>query len=373
MTQVWEAATGTSTAPRSALFDEPPFGDGIMAHQLAALDLEVTRHPADVRSMLVLAVTAHSEAIATGVPPERELARLREFGARRAAARGPLDPVLAALHEVTDNVVEATTSAQHAIGDTTQLADRVRATGTAFVQALLTGFQEGYASEHEPRPGGSAWDRQLRRQAVNNYAVVAVHCEITTSGDPTALLDDAFAACGVPDALPLVTGDGSYVLVPARDERHAVDVCRHVHQRLGGAAWLAVSWCRSSEVDTGREEAHAVLTLVRDGAREPGVYRVDDVLVEYAVLQDPSTVDQLTALITPVLRQEVLCATLKAFVAANGNRSKAADALKIHRSTLDYRLGRIEQLTGCQPTSDRGVQLLAIALATCAVPHENTG
>ena len=83
----------------------------------------------------------------------------------------------------------------------------------------------------------------------------------------------------------------------------------------------------------GREEVRAVLTLVRDGAREPGVYQFDDVLVEYAVLQAPSTVDQRTALITPVLRQGVLYATLKAFVAANGNRDKAADALKIHRST----------------------------------------
>ncbi|MFC3895761.1 PucR family transcriptional regulator [Lentzea rhizosphaerae] len=369
MTQVCEPTTGTS----GAQFDEPPAGDGIVADQLSALDLEMSRHPADVRPMVLLAVTAHSEAIATGVPPERELARLRELGARRAAARGPLDPVLAALHEVTDNVVEATLSARHAIGDTTELAERVRATGTAFVQALLTGFQEGYAAEQEPRPSGSAWDRHLHGRAASNYAVVAVHCDRTTSGDLTTVLDDAFTACGVPDAVPLVTGDGSYVLVPARDEQCAVDLCRQVHQRLGGEAWLAVSWCSSSEVDFRREEAHAVLNLVRDGARQPGVYQLDDVLVEYAVLQDPSTVDQLTALITPVLRQDLLHATLKAFITANGNRSKAADALKIHRSTLDYRLGRIEQLTGCQPTSDRGVQLLAIALATCAAPRENTG
>src|SRR5687768_1193341 len=118
MTQVWEAVTGASAAAGSTLFDEPLLDGGIVADQLAALDLEPARHPADVRPMLVLAVTAHGEAIATGVPPERGLARLRELGARRAAARGPLDPILTALHEVTDNVVEATMSAQRLIGDT---------------------------------------------------------------------------------------------------------------------------------------------------------------------------------------------------------------------------------------------------------------
>jgi DNA-binding protein Fis len=364
MTRVWEAH--------------------IVTQHLAALDLDDAGHPADVRSVLALALTAHSEAIATGAPPEQGLARLRELGARRAAARGPLDPLLDALHTTTDNVVEALVSAQQVVGDTAELAARVRATGSAFVRALLTGFQEAYPSAPGPMSSdrqllasGLLWHndipRRLRGRVAKSYAVVAVHRENTAPGDLTALLDNAFAACGVTEVLPFVSEDDSYVLAPARDERQAEDLCRRVHEALGGETWLAVSWCPSYEVSTAREEVQAVLTLVRDGQREPGVYQLGDVLVEYAVLQDPSAVNHLASLIAPVLRQETLHTTLKAFIAANGNRSKAADALKIHRSTLDYRLSRIEQLTGCQPTNDRGVQLLATAMATCAAPSENAG
>ncbi|MET8764917.1 helix-turn-helix domain-containing protein [Lentzea sp. NPDC004782] len=365
MTRVWEAHTVTQ--------------------HLAALDLDDAGHPADVRSVLALALTAHSEAIATGTPPEHRLARLRELGARRAAARGPLDPLLDALHTTTDNVVEAVASAQQVLGDTEHLIDRIRATGSAFVRALLTGFQEAYPSgKGHPAPSdrqllasGLLWHNdipcRLRGRVAKSYAVVAVHRENTAPGDLTTMLDNAFAACGVTEVLPLVTENEGYVLAPARDERQAAGLCRQVHQALGGETWLAVSWCPSHEVSFAGEEAQAVLTLVRDGQRETGVYQLGDVLVEYAVLQDPSAVNHLASLIAPVLRQETLHTTLKAFIAANGNRSKAADALKIHRSTLDYRLSRIEQLTGCQPTNDRGVQLLATAMATCAAPQENAG
>ncbi|MGW4214733.1 PucR family transcriptional regulator [Lentzea sp. NPDC004789] len=365
MTRVWEAHTVTQ--------------------HLAALGLDDTDHPADVRSVQALALTAHSEAIATGTPPEHGLARLRELGARRAAARGPLDPLLGALHRTTDDVVEALASAQQVLGDTAHLVDRVRATGSAFVRALLTGFQEAYPSGQEHPPpsdrqllaSGLLWHNEvphrLRGRVAKSYAVVAVHRENTAPGDLTAMLDKAFTACGAADVLPLITEDDGYVLAPARDEGQAADLCRQVHQALGGETWLAVSWCPSHEVSTSREEVQAVLTLVRDGQREAGVYQLGDVLVEYAVMQDPSAVNHLAALIAPVLRQEVLHTTLKAFIAANGNRSRAAEALKIHRSTLDYRLSRIEQLTGCQPTNERGVQLLATAMATCAAPPENAG
>ena len=115
-----------------------------------------------------------------------------------------------------------------------------------------------------------------------------------------------------------------------------------------------------------------MLALARGGGRAPGTYQVDDVLVEYAVMQDSSVMANLVSLITPILRQEALRTTLEVFIDANGNRSKAAGVLNIHRSTLDYRLGRIEQLTGCQPTSARGVQMLATALATYNALHSET-
>ncbi|WP_374192733.1 helix-turn-helix domain-containing protein [Streptomyces sp. MBT62] len=59
--------------------------------------------------------------------------------------------------------------------------------------------------------------------------------------------------------------------------------------------------------------------------------------------------------------------TLKALIAADGNRARAASELIIHRSTIDYRLQRIEQLTGHSPTTICGMRTLCTALAARAL------
>jgi len=41
-----------------------------------------------------------------------------------------------------------------------------------------------------------------------------------------------------------------------------------------------------------------------------------------------------------------LLVTLRAWLAAGCSTAAAADALVVHRNTVNYRLGRIEQLTG---------------------------
>ena len=54
-------------------------------------------------------------------------------------------------------------------------------------------------------------------------------------------------------------------------------------------------------------------------------------------------------------------------VTTNGNRSQAAEQLIIHRSTLDYRIRRIEQLTGLYPGGVRGINVLSAAVTAHAV------
>jgi DNA-binding PucR family transcriptional regulator len=78
--------------------------------------------------------------------------------------------------------------------------------------------------------------------------------------------------------------------------------------------------------------------------------------------------DLLVTKIEPITRNGVLLETLRALLTADGNRSKAAAKLIIHRSTLDYRLQRIEQLTGYDPTSVRQLHVLSTALTA----HEAT-
>ena len=99
----------------------------------------------------------------------------------------------------------------------------------------------------------------------------------------------------------------------------------------------------------------------------PGVYDLNDVLVDYAVLRQPATSAALARLVAPVVGNSVLYETLQAFIDADGNRSRAAARLVIHRSTLDYRLQRIEQVTGCRPTSARALGMLSAGLTAHAV------
>lgn len=74
-------------------------------------------------------------------------------------------------------------------------------------------------------------------------------------------------------------------------------------------------------------------------------------------------------LIEPVVARTELLRTLEALIAADGNRARAATDLIIHRSTIDYRLGRIEALTGHSPTRVRGLQTLCTALAAHTLSH----
>ena len=381
MARVREAVANGGTESTTSV--EPSFRDRVLAEQITEVDVAATPHLADLRAVLVLAVSAHTAAIETGAPPERDLARLCELGARWARARGPLDPLLTALRKVTESVERTAVAELRELGDTVELVGRIRATGASFVRELLTGFQQAY----DPGLGDPApLDRQLlassllwsveipeslRAKAAPAYAIVAVRRHGPAADDLVTSLDRAFTHCGARDPLFMITGNEGYALVPAHDEHHALHLCARAHRRLGGQTWFAVSWRPRHDVGAGRQEAHAVLALVRGGGEEPGVHQLLDVLVEYAVMQDPLAMGHLITVITPILRQEVLRTTLEAFIAANGNRSRAAAALRIHRSTLDYRLSRVEQLTGYQPTSARGLQLLATALATYETFHRD--
>ncbi|NGY64206.1 PucR family transcriptional regulator [Lentzea sp. NEAU-D13] len=330
----------------------------------------------ELRALQTLVLSLHDKVISTGTLPEQDLSALREAGADWAVARRPLDPVLHMVRHLTDDAARAVFSRRADIGLTT----RVKATGAAAARELLTGFQRSYDSGADSSASqdrrllassllwGDELPAELRARAADAYAVVAVHRNADGNDLETAL-DHAFWSCGGHGALSSVTGEDGFVLVPTSDEASAAELCREVCRRLGGELWLGVSWRPSQEIGAARQEADSVLALARGGRRPPGAYRVEDVFVEYAVLQDPAVQVSFLELITPVLRQDSLRTTLEVFIDANGNRSKAAGELNIHRSTLDHRLGRVEQLTGCRPTGARGLQTLATALTTYRALH----
>jgi sugar diacid utilization regulator len=157
------------------------------------------------------------------------------------------------------------------------------------------------------------------------------------------------------------------LLVPDVDADRTTGVVECLKQWLNGRGWLAVAKRGRSQLADGFREAGDVMRLVVAGRRPSGSYGMSDVLVEYAVIRDEKVAANLAAMIKPLRSHAVLWETLTALVDADHNRNKAAKNLFIHRSTLDYRLQRIASITGCDPTSGRGLQLLITALIADSV------
>ena len=126
---------------------------------------------------------------------------------------------------------------------------------------------------------------------------------------------------------------------------------------------MALAERPKEEIADGYAEAADVMRLVVAGRRPGGAYRLSDVLVEYAVTSHERVTENLAAVIKPLRAHGVLWETLTVLIDADYNRNKAARDLFIHRSTIDYRLWQIEQLTGLSPVNPRDLAVLGTAIA----------
>jgi hypothetical protein len=176
-----------------------------------------------------------------------------------------------------------------------------------------------------------------------------------------AELEDALAGYG-PETLVAPCPSGAVALIPDADGNRSARIVQELGRRLRGTVWCAVAGRARSEIPDGFREAADVLKLAKALASEPGVYGREDFLVEYAVFQNESIAGNLVEIIRPLMTNTVLRETLEVLIRVDYHRSRAAKDLFIHRSTLDYRLRQIEKITGHNPMSSRGAQLLGAAL-----------
>ncbi len=138
---------------------------------------------------------------------------------------------------------------------------------------------------------------------------------------------------------------------------------------LGGAgALLAVG------PPTPRAELAAMLLdlrlLIDVGRRDgrEGDLRLEEFLPELLLARSPHLAAMLEGHVYGPLESAAekggadLLTTLEAFLEAALDRRAAADALHVHPNTLDYRLRRIEELTGLQFADPDAVMLMALAI-----------
>jgi hypothetical protein len=169
---------------------------------------------------------------------------------------------------------------------------------------------------------------------------------------------------GADGVLSAPAEEGAIMLVPERAEGFFSRVVTECAARFGVLPWLSTAGRRPrAEVAAGYQEAKDILALALATEQEPGRFRLDDFLVEYAIVSDPVVSRRLMSVIEPLLDHEVLRETLEVLIRTDFNRTAAARDLFVHRSTLDYRIRKIEEMTGHGPMTSRGAYILRVAMA----------
>ncbi|MEU8250048.1 helix-turn-helix domain-containing protein [Nonomuraea sp. NPDC048916] len=355
------ARTGDLTAAVVARFSaEVPFYRELPRE---TLDREVTSSVTAVYGLLLRALREDG-AVSPG-----DLTRLVEWSARRAEERVPLEAVITAyligaevwwralagaaepgelagagaallgvLHSAMPAVVLAHQQAQE---DVRSEDKRVR-------RALLTALLDGRPYETAADAAGVL--------VGGEYEVVMVAFE---GSPPARLVQSALDAhTGTPVLMDHAAG---VALLPGRPDlpglvaRLGDDVG---HPVLAAAALAA----EPATIPAAAEEAGRVLELVRRLRRPHGLYRLDDVLLEYQLGRPGDGLVRLAAKLDSLDGHPYLLETLRVFVDRGQNRRQTALDLRIHRNTLDYRLHRVSALTGLDLAVPAEARLLQAAL-----------
>jgi hypothetical protein len=331
-----------------------------------------------------------------GKPSADDLAEIRASAARRAEERIPLEAVLTAYH--VGALVAWQALCEEARPDerdelldlATHVMGYIEAVTSGVAGAYLEERQAIYGEEREARralaesllaDGGSDAAAQRSGQPLApGYLVAALHIA-TTPDETDEGVEGAVASrrklrrleqvlfAGWRDALSLLGASGGTVLIPVRTESAGPEYERlpELLTSLGDAAGAEVTAGVSfrpglAGVAVAGTEAAEVLRLALELGRPPGMYVLDDLLVELLVSRPSDAGDRLAAVLAGLDRGPELLETLQGYFDADLDRRSAAAALNIHPNTLDYRLKRISELTGLSTSSARGLQVLGAAL-----------
>lgn len=338
--------------------------------------------------------------LATGRPlDEEELLELGESAARRAEERIPLaavlrayltacrvvlddvtaaarpdemeglvptfDQVLAFLQVVTDSVVDRYVDENLMISDAIERADR------SLLASLLSGSLEDLppstvladsyvllrlrVSEHpdelDPSVSGSiAARRKLRR----------LRSELMT-GSPEQTLASLAPEGGVV-LLAVAPGDPD----GAEPERLRRLVAR-LSDAAGAEVHAAAVTATLSELPGAAALTAELIELAGTLDRPAGLHLLDDVVVEYQITRPGPARRSLASVITAIVDRPDLMQTLQRYLRSGLNRRQAALDLHVHPNTIDYRLKRVSELVGLDPTDRvQAGQLNAALLAHAA-------
>ncbi|MFT4122252.1 MAG: helix-turn-helix domain-containing protein [Microbacteriaceae bacterium] len=162
-----------------------------------------------------------------------------------------------------------------------------------------------------------------------------------------------------PQAVAATIGATVYGVIPVgRSDRTAVidsadEFVRRVSRRTPVVVGIGAAVEDPTALATSREDADRALRVLRSGAPRPGVAHIDDVQVQWLLLQLGDLIAaerrDVTGPIARLLAYDAgaggeLLATLRAWLDAFGDVATASQRLFVHANTLRYRLRRIAEI-----------------------------
>jgi len=373
----------------------------LIARVLARIQAEVAdyrRLPVEELAGDIAGITRQAvRAFARSLREDRELneAELRQVGAsavRRAEEGFPLEAVLTAYHVGAREIfaVGSASSGSADVADLLEVADRV----LAFVGTVTGAVTRGYLEELRTKVGqehtarrtllsvlvdGGPVDVVARSAGITlpaRYLVLSVElgphadeespgvdAEIAVRRKLRRFLAAFEQACG-DGVLASLDGPGGLVLLPLAGRSPDWPAVFDAAGRAAGVTVLAAAETAApAEVRAVAAQTGEVLDVLRWFGRPPGLYRLDDVLVEYQLTRPGAARDRLAAALDPLEAHPELAETLAAYLALDTNRRRTAARLHVHPNTVDYRLRRIRDLTGIDPLHPAGLPRIIAASA----------
>ncbi len=166
------------------------------------------------------------------------------------------------------------------------------------------------------------------------------------------------------DTLTLLGAGGGTVLIP--DYRFTDENAAELVEHLSDAARVPIRMTQlhtsTGAIARAVDQAHELLDIVHRLELGAGLYRFEDLALEYQLTRPGPAREHLGAVLDPLDDSPELLKTLRLHISNNHNRRRTARHLHVHANTVDYRLKRIGQLTGFDPGEVKGLWYLRSAL-----------
>ncbi|WP_067826697.1 PucR family transcriptional regulator [Nocardia inohanensis] len=165
-------------------------------------------------------------------------------------------------------------------------------------------------------------------------------------------------------ALSLLSVDGGTILVPAQEipEEQLDELIEALSQAARVPIAATLISATPQQIPDAADQAHELLDIVHRLRLVRGLFRFDELALEYQLTRPGPGRDHLGSVLDPLDEHPELLETLQTHISNNLNRQRTARLLHVHTNTVDYRLKRIGQLTGFDPAQASGLWYLRSAL-----------